>query len=737
MTIASVLLDVAIGKPLDYSIPPELVGKVCKGSLVKVPLHNRTKHGAVIEIKEKSSYASIKPIVDLVNDAAPLTQDLLSLSFWLAEHYCTSWETVLKTMVPSSIRGKSRPKEQLFISRAKNLEELRTHCSLMRQKSPQQAALLDTMLHVNKGILLADLIAGGGSRAACQALIKKGLLKAEKTCIDRSPLHEAEFFRTKAKILNAEQAEALQSITGSMAAKKFAAHLLWGITGSGKTEVYLQAIDHALKNDQGAILLVPEISLTSQTIERFKSRFTDNIAILHCRLSQGERFDEWMKIARGEARIVIGARSSVFSPVKNLGLIIVDEEHDFSYKQSDMMPCYNARDVAVMRASFSQSVVILGSATPSLETFHNSQIGKYCLNTLQRRTLKAELPEVEIVDMRREWEKAKGFTLFSDTLLSGIKTNLQKGEQTILFLNRRGYHTSLFCPSCGEAVKCAECDVAMTYHYKEDHLSCHLCGCFQSPLPQVCPKCHGSAPMKFKGVGTEQVERALHAIFPEVRTTRLDRDTTKNKGSHQKIFKEFKTGKADVLIGTQMVAKGLHFPEVTLVGVLNCDSSLSIPDFRSSETTFQLITQVAGRSGRGALTGKVILQTLIPDNNTISYASQQDYKAFYEEEMATRKLFGYPPYSHLIKIRHSGLKEKQARQELEMFRLKLLELFPSQYEMTPVMASGHAKIKNIYRFQFLIRGPKIGLMTKILNDLNQKKKSPKFFIDVSPASTFF
>lgn len=736
MTVAAVLLDVAVGKTLDYSIPENLIGKVTAGSLVKVPLQNRIKHGAVIEIKDRSDYPSIKPLLGLLNESSALSDDLLKLSFWISDHYCTPWETVLKTLIPSSIRGKSRPKEQFFVTRQKSLEDLKEICISLRQKSPKQAAIIDVMLTVTKGIVLSELLAQAMSKSALQTLVKKGLLKLEKMIVDRSPLKDADFFPTKAKTLTEEQLVALTKINKSLDNKQFETHLLWGITGSGKTEVYLQAIDHALKNNKSAIMLVPEISLTSQTIERFKSRFNDHIAILHCRLSQGERFDEWMKICRGEASIVIGARSSIFSPVKNLGLIIVDEEHDFSYKQSDNMPSYHARDVAVMRGSLAKATVVLGTATPSLETFYNCEKGKYTLSILKNRATNAELPDVEIIDMRHEWDKAKGFTLFSDKLLSAIQKNLESGEQTILFLNRRGYHTSLFCPGCGEAVKCTACDVAMTYHYKEDLLSCHLCGHSQPPA-KSCPKCPNSSPMKFKGVGTEQVERALHAIFPDVRTSRLDRDTTKHKGSHQKIFKEFKTGKADILIGTQMVAKGLHFPEVTLVGVLNCDSSLTIPDFRASEITFQLITQVAGRSGRGSLKGKVILQTLIPENSTILHASRQDYQSFYNEELETRKIFGYPPFAQLVKIRHTGTDEKKTRKALEAFRLELISTLPSQYEISPAIASGHAKIKNAYRFQFLIRGPKIGPVTKILAELAKSKKHPKFFIDINPASTFF
>ena len=597
------------------------------------------------------------------------------------------------------------------------------------------------MLKVKKGILLTELLdASKGSRGSVEALAKKGFLIVDTVRVDRSPLTGEDYFRTKHKKLNHDQAAALAKIHASLDAERFEVHLLHGVTGSGKTEVYLQAIDRALQMGKGAIMLVPEISLTPQTVERFRSRFEGQIALLHHRLSPGERFDEWNRIRRGEARIVIGARSAIFSPLVNLGLIVVDEEHEPSYKATEEAPCYHARDVAVMRGKMSACTVILGSATPSLESYYNCQNGKYTLSTLSCRAEKSEIPSVTIVDMRREYDIAKGMTSFSELLLEGIKKRIATGEQSILFLNRRGYHTTLWCPQCSQTAKCLHCDVALTFHLGDNCLSCHLCQYTLAPPPRHCPTCHAANPLKFRGVGTEQVEKALHAIFPEVRTLRIDADTTRHKGSHQKLLRDFGTGKADVLIGTQMIAKGLHFPEVTLVGILNSDSSLNIPDYRASETVFQLITQVSGRAGRGAVPGEVILQTSMPDNSTIRLAAAQDFRTFYEGEIALRKLFHYPPYAQMAKLTFSGPHEKATSAFADTFRNALQSVLPSSFELLPVCPAGHAKVKDRFRFQFLAKGPAISPLSSSIDKVRNQLLPPRevrLLVDINPLSTFF
>lgn len=738
--IATVVLDVKIQKPLDYSIPDELAGKIAEGSLVEVPLRNSLRKGTIVKLSFSPNPPSLKPIAGVFHERPLMDPDLMQLANWMADYYCCSLEEVIKTMLPSSLRGKAQHKEQFFVMRAKSREELITFIKKLREGAPSQASVLEVMLQAKKGLLLTELIEKSEShRQAVDALVKKGLLLIDIVRIDRSPLINEEYFPSKEKTLSQDQQQALDKINASLERGKFETHLLFGVTGSGKTEVYLQAISKALEKGFGTLMLVPEISLTAQTIERFRSRFEGQIAVLHHRLSHGERHDEWMRIQRGDAKIVIGARSAVFSPVKNLKLIIVDEEHEASYKQSDSPPAYHARDVAVMRSKFVNGTVILGSATPSMESYQNCLHGKYQLSKLLNRADKAEMPSTRIIDMRPEFEKKKGMTLFSDALLSGIEKRLKSGEKTILFLNRRGYHTMLLCQSCGHTFKCPSCDLSLTFHKNDNHLSCHLCGFTLHPPPASCPSCRHGSTLKFRGFGTEQVEKALYAIFPEIRVLRLDADTTKHKGSHQKLLREFRTGKADLMIGTQMIAKGLHFPDVTLVGVLNAEMGLSIPDFRASETTFQLLTQVSGRAGRGAIAGEVLIQTALPEHAVILHSKQQDFESFFKEESEIRKAFGYPPFSQIVKLRFSGKNLKAVQDTAENFRLSLLKLLPEE-GVHLVSPSGHAKIKDSYRFQFLIRGSKISSINQAIRSVLTKEKFPTqvhLFIDVNPTSTFF
>jgi len=738
MTFVSVVLDLAIDKALDYSVPPEWQGKLLRGAHVEVPVRNKMHSGYVLELKESSCFSPVKPVHGILADADLIPPDLFDLALWMARYYCTPLRQVLKTILPASIRSHMEHKQQLFVMRLKTREELQEYCKEMRNRSPAQAAILDEMLLVKKGILLTELLEKSkASRSSVKSLIAKGLLQVDSVRIDRSPLEGAEYCRTKPKKLNPEQAKALQEIKSSLESRMFETHLIHGVTGSGKTEVYLQAIETALQIGQGVIMLVPEIALTQQTIERFRSRFEGKIAVLHYRLSHGERCDEWHRIRRGEAKVVIGARSAVFSPMPNLGLIIVDEEHEHSYKQGDEMPCYQARDIAVLRGKMNKATVLLGSATPSIESHYNASRGKYKLHTLKARADTASLPVVSIVDMAPEFAKARGFTNFSEKLLEGIKDRWQKGEQVLLFLNRRGYHTTLFCKECKKAVQCQHCDLSLTYHMHENALSCHLCGYRMAPPPKACIRCRSPNPMKFQGVGTELIEKSLQALFPGVRCLRMDADTTRHKGSHQRLLRAFATGKADILIGTQMIAKGLHFPQVTLVGVLNSDASLNMPDFRASEGVFQLLTQVAGRAGRGEFPGEVIIQTFMPDNSTIQLAAAQDYNAFYREEIKIREAFGYPPFSQLVKLLVSGENESQTKAFAEKVRRDLIQKLTKEYEVLPVLPSGYARVKGQYRLQFLVRGPSTGPVSKILENIGPIPKKLRVRIDINPSSTYF
>lgn len=736
---ASVLLDAALDKPLDYSIPSELIAHAKIGMRVEVPVRNSIQSGYIIAIKDTPSFEKVRPIHKFNSEIELVTPQLFELALWMAKYYCTPLRQVLKVLLPSSVRKDIQHKQQFFVMRKKTREELREYCEKIRNKSPSRAAVIDVMLLVKRGILLSELMEEADcSRSPIDTLVKEGYLEIDIVRIDRSPLTDEEYFRTKPKKLNDEQKAALQKINLSLNENKFETHLIFGVTGSGKTEIYLQAIEQALQLNKGAIMLVPEIALTMQTIERFRSRFDNKIAILHHRLSPGERYDEWHKIRSGESQIVIGARSAIFSPVQNLGLIIVDEEHESSYKQSDEQPCYNARDVAVMRGKMGQCTVILGSATPSLESYYNAKNKKYTLSKLTLRADTASIPAVTTVDMKKEYEKAKGFTNFSEKLIDEIKKRVERGEQTILFLNRRGYHTTLLCQGCHEAIKCQNCDVALTFHMSDNTLACHLCGFAHTPPPKQCPKCK-SETMKFRGVGTELIEKNLHALFPGIRTLRMDADTTRHKGSHQKLCKAFSSGKADVLIGTQMIAKGLHFPSVTLVGILNCDAGLNIPDFRASETVFQLVTQVAGRAGRGEMRGEVILQTSLPENTTIQLASQQNFEAFFEEELKVRQIFSYPPFSNMIKVAFSGPSQSETFEYAEKIRQLLMSKLTFEFEWHAVIPAGYAKIKGQFRYQFLIRGSNVYAFHRVLEELRQTNtlsRTIKMRVDVNPTSTF-
>jgi primosomal protein N' (replication factor Y) len=737
---ASIVLDVSVDKLLDYGLLPEQAEIAKRGMRVEVPVRGHLRSGYIFAIKDTAEFPKVQGIHRFMTETELITPDLFDLAVWMSKYYCVTLRETFQMILPAIIRKETSHKQQLFVMRAKTRDQLNEYCKKIRNKFSAQADVLDVMLKVKKGILLSELLEKtGGSRSSVDTLTKHGFLQVDIVRVDRSPLVSEEYFQTKPKALNPEQFQALEKIKNSLEKKNFETHLLYGVTGSGKTEVYLQAIDAALKLGKGTIMLVPEISLTAQTIERFRSRFEGKIAILHHRLGQGERFDEWHRIHRGDAQIVIGARSAVFSPMQNLGLIIVDEEHEHSYKQSESAPCYHARDIAVMRGKITGSTVVLGSATPSLESYHNAKKEKYILSTLQKRADDASIPKFTIVDMKKEYEKAKCFTSFSEVLLNGIKERQAKGQQTILFLNRRGYHTTMLCQGCTQAIRCTHCDLALTFHLGENHLACHLCGFTFSPPPQTCPSCRSQI-MKFRGAGTELIQKSLHAILPDIRSLRIDADTTRHKGSHQKLLREFGSGKADVLIGTQMIAKGLHFPEVTLVGVLNSDTSLNLPDFRASETAFQLITQVAGRAGRGFAQGEVIVQTSLPENATIALAARQDYLKFYEEEISVREIFGYPPFSSLVKLTFSGECDKETRQFAEFMREYIVSFLPKEFDIHPVIPSGYAKIKDKFRFQLLLRGPSVSPMVQAINHARSKVlqlRSISMLVDVNPTSTFF
>ncbi|MBT3296449.1 MAG: primosomal protein N' [Verrucomicrobia bacterium] len=613
--------------------------------------------------------------------------------------------------------------------------------------SPKQQAVMDAV-RLDDGIRLSELTGRLGITAApVRALEKKGLVSIEKEASRRDPFAGREVLRSGPLELMEEQAVALELIKRTLdqrksevgsrksdeptsdlrpptsAPRKPHVVLLHGVTGSGKTEVYLQAIAHVLERGQGAIVLVPEIALTPQTVRRFRARFGDHIAVLHSHLSDGERHDEWHRIQRGDARIVVGARSAVFAPVSGLGLIVVDEEHEPSYKQEDA-PCYNARDVAVMRGYFEGVPVVLGSATPSLESWMNVRKEKYLLASLTHRADHRQFPRVRVVDMRLKGteDEKKKFRVLSYDLMEGIRGRLEKGEQTILFLNRRGFSSSIICKKCGHVAACDSCSVSLTYHRHDEHLHCHICGA-QRGVPSKCPGC-GDPEFKYSGVGTQRVEHVVNACFPKARVQRMDRDVTRRKDSYERILGDFRVGKIDILIGTQMIAKGLHFPNVTLVGVVYADLSLHIPDFRAGERTFQLLAQVAGRAGRGDVPGDVIVQTFTPSQPAVQAARRVDFEGFSDQELAFRKELNYPPFSHLVCIGLTGSHEEKTAFSAQTLATRLKPLLGERVIWGDAAPAPLAKAKGRYRFQIMLRCGSVKAMTGPIREALSKMDFP-------------
>ena len=532
---------------------------------------------------------------------------------------------------------------------------------------------------------------------------------------------------------NLEQQRALDSIIDSMSHRKHKVFLLHGVTGSGKTEVYLQSIDNALKLGLSSIILVPEISLTPQTVARFKARFGDEIAVLHSRLLGSKRISEWKRISSGEARIIIGARSAIFAPVKNLGLVVVDEEHETSYKQEDT-PRYNARDVAIKRAEISSAIVILGSATPSLESFYAAKNGKFITIELSERIDSRLLPVVDIVDMREEMTRAKKVPIFSQKLREWIEKDISERKQVILFLNRRGFSTFINCRKCGYVIKCKRCSVSLTYHFDKKKLVCHHCN-FNMLPPEICPECSSSY-MKYWGLGTEKVESEAHRLFPAAIIERMDTDSTGKRGSHDKVLSRFKDGRVDILIGTQMIAKGLDFPKVTLVGVISADTALNLPDFRSAERTFNLLTQVAGRAGRSDLGGRVIIQSYTPQHYSIQAAKNHDYNTFYDKEILLRKELYLPPFCRMVALTLRGRKEEKVFKASDNLKAILEKADKSKnIKILGPAPSSISKMKGMYRWGIFLRSENAENITSILKNALRENKTSGIIItvDADPA----
>jgi len=724
--IAKVIVNLSLDKSFDYLVPETLAKEIHPGSQVIIPFGRSSRNGYVLDVVHHSSYPinKLKEIKSLREKHPKVNKSLITLGEWMSEYYCCSREQAIRSLLPGAVRSGKQKKKKIDTFYLKcTPKEAQEFIFKNERRSRAKVAIIKVLLHhhgLTRENLLKEAEVGPG---ALTSLVKSGEVEKVDKEIARDPFAGITIMKTHAKEPTPEQQVALNMVYDVLKKKK-KQHtiLLHGVTGSGKTEVYLQAIDKTLKNGKEAIVLVPEISLTPQTTERFRSRFGDMVSVLHSALSDGERYDEWMKIHEGKVKIVVGARSALFAPFRKLGLIVVDEEHENSYKQ-DEAPRYHARDVAVMRGLIEKASVILGSATPSLESANNAKNGKYMLANLTKRVDDFLMPEMCVVDMRDEAIETGGAKIFSRDLAAEIYDRLQKGEQTIIFLNRRGFATQMICQSCGFVARCSDCSIAYTYHRKRECLTCHLCGAVH-PAPHKCPEC-GTDEIRYSGLGTEKIESAAKRLFPSANITRMDSDTMTRKNSYEKTLSEFRSGRVDILVGTQMIAKGLHFPNVTLVGIIYADLSLHIPDFRSQERTFQLLTQVSGRAGRGEVSGKVFVQTYTPFNPAIQFAVNHDYEGFFEEEMEIRNVLSYPPAGHLIAVHFRGENESEVANFAENFAKAIEPFLHEKIFVSGPAPSPIEKIKGKFRYQLIYRGYKMLNLRKQLRHYTLHGKHPK------------
>ncbi|WP_047503543.1 primosomal protein N' [Staphylococcus sp. ZWU0021] len=797
--IAKVIVDIpskSVDFTFDYIIPIRLQSMIQIGMRVIVPFGPRTIQGYVMKITDQPDsnidINKLKEIKEIQDIKPELTEELIQFTEWYNNYFVTKRISMLEVMLPSAIKAKytkvfsiedtnALPEtlagkfdssghyafkaaqqnddltqiapllkqgivsEVTLLSQNVNKKKQRAICvvegfnydsvlnSLEKSKKQYElyAFLLDEQHRI---VLLKDIEAMGYSKSSVDTLISKGFVEKYDAVVERDPFETRVFEQDVKQHLTSDQQRAFEAISEKIHAHEQCTYLLHGVTGSGKTEVYLQTIEEVLNLNRQAMMLVPEIALTPQMVLRFKRRFGDEVAVLHSGLSKGERYDEWQKIRDGKARVSVGARSSVFAPFKNLGMIIIDEEHESSYKQEDY-PRYHARDIAQWRSEYHQCPLILGSATPSLESFARAEKGVYELLSLPNRVNQQALPEVEIVDMREELNSGNR-SMFSNQLRDAIQQRLDNQEQIVLFLNRRGYASFMLCRDCGHVPQCPNCDISLTYHKSTDQLKCHYCGHQEVP-PNQCPNCE-SEHIRQMGTGTQRVEELLQEAFQEARIIRMDVDTTSRKGAHEKLLNDFGSGKGDILLGTQMIAKGLDFPNITLVGVLNADTMLNLPDFRASERTYQLLTQVAGRAGRHEKEGQVLIQTYNPDHYAIKDVQENDYTAFFQKEMNYRKIGKYPPYFFLINftIAHKEMK-KVMEASKHIHKILLQHLTDKALVLGPSPAA-LSRINNEYRFQILVkykREPALHEALKYLDDYYHDqylKEKLSLKIDIAP-----
>ena len=711
---ARVLVDGLSDMLLDYVVPEGM--EVLRGWRVEIPLRNRKTTGTVVRIVEQSEQLRhrMKPILRALEEVPVVSSVLMDLAEWAAAYYAVPVEQMVRCIVPEPVRSErheEKTRKVVCLVKRPSDDEL----NKISRRAPRQASVLRYLMAGDEGKEPLSDIGGTSALAACRALEKRQLVSIVEEAVHRDPTAKEQFAPTSPLPLNPEQEHALQVILEARKARDTRPILLQGVTGSGKTEVYLQAAAHVMEQGEGVLILVPEISLTPQTVARFKSRFAQHpgaVAILHSALSDGERYDEWHAIHRGQARIAIGPRSALFAPVRNLGLIIVDEEHDSSYKQ-ESAPRYHGRDLAVLRARMEGASIILGSATPSLESLHNVSTGKYNLVRMEKRADGQRLPLTRVLDMRTEAKDKRYMGVLSERLRVAIEDRLEKKEQVILMLNRRGFARALQCPDCGYVVTCEHCALPLTYHLTENRLVCHICG-YRAVAPCTCPEC-GSKAILLEGCGTQKVEQILMRCFPRARIQRVDADVTTRKNALRDILESFRTHRIDILLGTQMISKGLDFPRVTLVGVLNADLGLNVPDPRAAERTFQLLTQVAGRAGRGEVDGEVIIQTYSPQAAAIQFARRHDTDGFVENELGLREKFAFPPFTHMAVLTVRSTQEDMASFAAETLHKRLLSVLPAEVEISDPMPAPIAKAYGQFRFQCVLKAPRARTISDIVS----------------------
>ena len=730
-----------LNRIFDYNVPSKMQGTICVGDRVLVPFGNKKTYeeGFIVGLKENTQY-KVKDIAK-IQEGIKLTEENIDLAKLMARRYFCNISDCIKLMLPPGTLNKnidSRVKDKTlnFVYLKKDIEEIEEDIENKIIKSEKQKRVLNFLIQ-NEGIQTTELeIITDTTNAVLKALEKKEYIEIIEEKIERNPFLNKDIKPTKKLKLTEEQQNAFNKIDETINNNENKEFLLYGVTGSGKTEIYLQLIEKIIQKNKTAIVLVPEISLTPQMVERFIARFgQEKIAVLHSKLSIGERYDQWNKIKNGECKIVIGARSAIFAPIQNLGLIIIDEEHDSSYK-SETNPRYNAKELAGYMAKKNNIPLVLGSATPDISTYYKAENNKIEMLKLTKRANKSNLPKVDVIDLREELANGNR-SILSRKLYEEIEKNLKDKKQTILFLNRRGYSTFVMCRDCGYTVKCKNCNITMTYHIKTNKLKCHYCGHEEKNLTE-CPECH-SKNIKYFGTGTQRLEEDINKIFPEATTIRMDIDTVTRKNSHEEILNKFKNDNINILIGTQMVVKGHHFPNVTLVGVIAADSSLYIEDYRANERTFQILTQVAGRAGREKLPGRVIIQTYNPDNFAIECSKKQNYDEFYETEIELRKQLKYPPFCDIISIGLTDTDNNKIKNVSERLYNNISRTIKNEkmdFNIYKPLPCPIDKIKNKYRWRIILKGK---LNNKIINIINKSieqvnSKTTRIIVDTNPTN---